>query len=331
MKAIVKGAGHWIGLLVLTDAVYLFVTWIIRREALEYMALFLFLFTLLACLAGIWMEYRRQKKAEEALSHFLELPDDRAKGEMVQQLMGQAAVESLAEQLLDQRDLANGKTVELSQYREYIEAWVHEAKTPLSLSTLVLENHKEEMSPYVYGRMRYIQHQLGEAVDRILYYARLLADHADDKFEEFSLAECLEEVLEEYRPFLEEKRIGVEERLLPLAVISDRRVVRFMLSQLLGNAVKYADSSEGRILLAMEERQDQVCLGIYNNGPGVPPQDAPFVFDKGFTGSSPNRQKATGMGLYLVGKYAKRMCVEAALAQELPFGEGFGIELVFTL
>ena len=331
MKAIVKGACHWIGLLILTDGVYLFATWIIRREALKYMALFLVLFTLLACLAGIWMEYRRQKKAGEALAHFLELPDDRGKGEMLGQLGCQTDIESLADQLLEQRALTNEKTVELTQYREYIEAWVHEAKTPLSLSTLVLENHKEEMSPYVYRRMRYIQHQLEEAVERILYYARLLADHADDSFEEFSLKECVEEMLEEYSPFLEEKGITAEARLLPLAVISDRRVVRFLLSQLLGNAVKYADSSAGRLLLTMEKGQDQVRLGIYNNGPGVPPQDAPFVFDKGFTGSSPNRQKATGMGLYLEGKYAKRMCVEAVLARELPFEEGFGIELTFSL
>ena len=38
-----------------------------------------------------------------------------------------------------------------------------------------------------------------------------------------------------------------------------------------------------------------------------------------------------GKGLYLVGKYAKRMCVEAVLARELPFEEGFGIELTFSL
>lgn len=331
MKAIVKGSGHWMGLFLLADGVYLFVTWIIRREALGYMALFLLLFTLLACLAGIFMEYRRQKRAAEALAHFLELPEEGTREELAQQAGSQEALRSLAGQLLAQRARTNEKTVELAQYREYIEAWVHEVKTPLSLSTLVLENHREEMSPYVYGRMRYIQHQLGEAVERILYYARLLADHPDEQFEEFSLEECLLEVLEEYRPFLEEQRITVEEHLKPLTVVSDRRVVRFMLSQLLGNAVKYADSRAGRILLSMERREGRVCLGVYNNGPGVPPQDAPFVFDKGFTGGSPNRQKATGMGLYLVAKYAKRMCVEVLLAEELPFEEGFGIALMFTL
>ena len=114
MKAIVKGACHWIGLLILTDGVYLFATWIIRREALKYMALFLVLFTLLACLAGIWMEYRRQKKAGEALAHFLELPDDRGKGEMLGQLGCQTDIESLADQLLEQRALTNEKTVELT-------------------------------------------------------------------------------------------------------------------------------------------------------------------------------------------------------------------------
>ena len=39
------------------------------------------------------------------------------------------------------------------QYQEFIEEWTHNIKTPLSLATLVLDNHKEEMSPVVqYGR-----------------------------------------------------------------------------------------------------------------------------------------------------------------------------------
>lgn len=327
---LLKAAGHWMVLLLATDVVFIFVTWILRRDALKYMLLFLGLATVLVAFAGVWADYRRRQKREEAMLRFLEVPGEETKGGLVRQFGDSGALALLCEQLLDQSARIREKTAELCEYQEYIEAWVHEAKSPLSLSTLVLENHKEEMSPYVYGRMRYIRHQLGEAVERILFYARLNADHSDYKFTRFRLDECLAEVLEEYSDFLSEKGILLEGEAVPLSVISDRKVVTFLLSQLIGNAVKYADPREGRIFFSMERQKEQVFLAIYNNGEGVPDEDAPFVFDKGFTGNHPSRQKATGIGLYLVKKYAKRLCVEVELVPALE-QQGFGIRLRFTL
>ena len=43
--------------------------------------------------------------------------------------------------------------------------------------------------------MNYIQHQLNGDVERILYYARLQAEHSDIKFIHFRLNECIEEAL----------------------------------------------------------------------------------------------------------------------------------------
>ena len=76
---------------------------------------------------------------------------------------------------------------------------------------------------------------------------------------------------------------------------------------------------------------DKVHLGIYNNGEGVPEEDAPFIFDKGFTGGHPNKQKATGMGLYLVKKYAEKICVTIHQDKYIPYDSGFGIVIIFTL
>lgn len=80
----------------------------------------------------------------------------------------------------------------------------------------------------------------------------------------------------------------------------------------------------------MKQQEDQICLGIYNNGEGVPAEDMPFLFDKGFTGNHPSRQKATGMGLYLVHKYAEKLCLKVSLVPSF-YHPGFGILLVFSL
>ena len=187
------------------------------------------------------------------------------------------------------------------------------------------------MSPYVYTRFHYIEHQLNEDVERILYYARLQADHSDIKFTCFRLDDCVAAAASEFQPFMEEKGISFSMDLDQAEVVSDQKVVSFIISQLISNAVKYADSKEGKIAVSMRRGKDKIHLGFYNNGEGVPPEDVPFIFDKGFTGNYPNRQKATGMGLYLVRKYAEKLCVSIQVDSRIAHGNGFGIELVFTL
>ncbi len=331
MKQFLKQTGHWIILLLLTDAVFIFATWMIRREAMKYMSLFLLLFTALAMAAGLAAELYRRRKEEAAVLNFLEIPDDQTSEILWERFGNSEAVRTFCTRFLSVQSLVNEKTVELFEYREYIEAWVHEVKMPLSLLTLVCNNHRDEISPYVYARLNYIQHQLNEDVERILYYARLQADHSDIRFTQFRLDECVNDVLAEYRPFIEEKKITPDLELLSLVVVSDRKTLGFMLSQLFSNAVKYADNSNGRLSVSMRQDKDKINLGIYNNGEGVPPEDLPFIFDKGLTGSYPTRQNATGMGLYLVRKYAEKLCVEVQPISCIPFESGFGIELVFTL
>lgn len=331
MKRFIKRVRHWIVLFLATDAVFIFVTWIIRREAMPYMSLFIFLFTVLVLAAGFFAEFRRQREDKNSLLNFLEKPDEQTKEALLERFENSGAVCTLCNRFLSELARVNEKTVELSEYREYIEAWVHEAKTPLALSTLVLHNHREKISPYVYEQLNYIQHQLNENVERILFYARLQAEHSDITFTRFGLKDCVMEVLSEYRPMIEEKHISLTLDLEQAKVISDRKIVSFVISQLLSNAVKYADSKEGKISIMVYPREDKVYFVVYNNGEGVPPEDAPFIFDKGFTGSHPNRQKATGMGLYLAQKYTEKLCTEIQLVTQIPYDSGFGIQLVFTI
>ena len=330
MKRFIRRSWHWILLLLSTDAVFIFATWIIRREALRYMLLFLLLFTFIVLSIGLFVEFCKRRKDENVLLNFLNEPDDQTKEILLQHFCHSEVASVLCTQVLSELSMVNEKTVELAEYRDYIEAWVHEAKTPLSLSTLVLENHRDEMSPYVYSRMNYIQHQLNEDVERILYYARLMTNHSDIRFTKFNLDDCVIEVLEDYRAMIEEKNISSDLDLKPITVVSDSKVVSFMLSQLISNAVKYTDEHSGKISVSIRQFGDKIHLGIYNNGEGVAPEDAPFIFDKGFTGNYPNRQKATGMGLYLVRKYADKLCAEVRITSQIPFKRGFGIELIFT-
>lgn len=326
---LIKRSRHWLILFAATDLIFLFAAWIVRREALRYILFFILLFTAIALAAGLSAEFLRQRREDAVMLDFLSAPNDGTKAALLDLFDHSEASRTLCAQFSRDLSLINERTVELSEYREFIEAWVHEAKTPLSLFSLVLGNHREELSDAMYLRLNYIERQLNDDVERILYYARLQADHSDIKFTRFRLDTCVEDMLAEYRALTEECDISVTLELLPAEAVSDRKVVSFLLSQLIGNAVKYADGSHGELSLRLRQEGENIRLGICNNGDGVPPEDMPFIFDKGFTGNHANRRKATGMGLYLVRKYAELLCIEVRPLSDIPYASGFGIELVF--
>jgi len=333
MKRLFDEIGYVTILLFCNDAVFIFLAWIIRPDALASVSLFIILFSLLSLAVSMLFEYRRKRRISAAIEALLESPDKSNKAILLASAGSgfKESIELLYNILTENKAKLNEKQTELLAYQEYIEEWVHEIKTPLSLSTMVLNNRKEEMSPYVYNRMIHVQNRMNDDVEKILYYARLQAEHTEYKFVPFRLDECVKEVVSEYENFASENRIDVRTELNPVTVISDRKVIRFMISQLISNAYKYADSKNGSAHISVWQDGDSVYLTIYNNGKGVPAEDAPFIFDKGFTGNYPDRQKATGIGLYLVKKYADKLCVKIVLDPISVTGNGFKIELIFKL
>lgn len=330
---------HWLILMLVSDLFFAFLVWLVSPGALKSLFVLIALFTLLTAAAGYAIDRLKIRERLYALDAYLEHQGEYEELELLA-VMDEVWQKAMREafSLLDKERAQNSeKQQELTSYQEFIEAWTHEIKTPLSLSELVLENHREEMSEYVYRRMQHVQRMAELDVERILYYARLHAAHVDYQFEKIFLPECAKEALEQFLGIAEERRIEVRMELAPVWIVSDRRVLNFMLSQIFGNAFKYVRKRGGIIEIAgwKDEEKDaahgEIRLAVRDNGGGAPPEDIPFLFDKGFTGSHPGRQNATGMGLYFVKKYAEVLAVDVRVEKELlPEGK-FGIELVFPV
>jgi two-component system, OmpR family, phosphate regulon sensor histidine kinase PhoR len=76
--------------------------------------------------------------------------------------------------------------------------------------------------------------------------------------------------------------------------------IRQMLANLLGNAVKYTQN-EGQIMIRAHSEAGQIILEICDNGPGIPPADQPFIFDKFYRASNISPETpGTGLGLAIV-------------------------------
>jgi signal transduction histidine kinase len=94
-------------------------------------------------------------------------------------------------------------------------------------------------------------------------------------------AAIVKEAWEAVRPLAADKkqRLACEiPRDLPL-ISADAARVQQVLSNLLGNAVKFVDEG-GSIRVAATAAGGEVQFSVIDNGPGIPPEDLPRVFDR---------------------------------------------------
>lgn len=73
-----------------------------------------------------------------------------------------------------------------------------------------------------------------------------------------------------------------------------------VVSNLIGNAVKYTQNG-GKIRVRAESQAEQIILQVSDNGPGIPPAEQPYVFDKFYRGGAVSSDTpGTGLGLAIV-------------------------------
>jgi len=109
---------------------------------------------------------------------------------------------------------------------------------------------------------------------------------------------------------------------LPM-VSGDPIRLRQMIGNLLENAIKYTPTG-GEVGLSASAEGDQIILKVRDTGPGIPPADQPYLFDKFFRASNVvDRTPGTGLGLSIVKSIVDhhdgRIWVESALNKGTTF------------
>ncbi|MBR1741003.1 MAG: sensor histidine kinase [Lachnospiraceae bacterium] len=191
-----------------------------------------------------------------------------------------------------------------SEFREYIELWVHEIKLPVAGLQLMVHNH-----PEISGKYDHQLQRIDEYIENVLYYARSENAEKDYLIKEVSLKRAVANTALKYRDDLLEQGISLKTEHLDKMVRTDGKWLEYMLGQILGNAVKYlSGEQEPEIIISAEEAERETTLYIRDNGIGISASDLPYIFEKSFTGENGRRYaKATGMGLYLVRNLCEKL------------------------
>ncbi len=330
MKYLLRHA-PWLLLLLAVDAFAALLLWLADVRAFSSMITVILLFTVLLFGAVCCVLARSERKKEEAFLDFLYHADEYHE-EMLLKAAGpfrKESVLSLAASLRGKQAAYTGLKEQWEDYEEYVETWAHETKIPLSLLTLLLDNHREELPAALVVKLDYVRNRTWESIDQMLFYARLKSPVKDYLFEYVNLRSCIGELLEDYGPLLEEKDFRIRLSLSGDMVYSDRRGLRFLLGQLISNAVKYC-GREPELCFLSSWDEGRCLLHVRDNGMGVRSCDLPYIFEKGFTGDSgENKKKATGMGLYLAKEMAKDL--NLTLHASSRWGEGFEMQIAFPV
>lgn len=328
---IVKKYSPWLLAMLAMDLFFCLLLWIADIQAFRVLSLIIILGSVLLFAGIVFIILRHEMKFQESFQLYISNPSE-LNEEMLLGLSSQAdqtLISLLGQALREKQYNYDVLLTRVSDYEEYVEAWAHEIKTPISLLTFLLDNHSNEIPENLSLKMDYIRNHMQEYVNQMLFYSRLKGEKRDYFFETINLSECLDDIIQDYKPLLEEKHFQVNQELSNGTVFSDRRGLNFLLSQIISNSIKYSRLDSIPILfISYEALETYSALTIKDNGVGVRACDLPYIFERGFTGDSgENRKKATGMGLYL----AKEIADDLKLMLEVnsKWMGGFEIKIIF--
>lgn len=199
---------------------------------------------------------------------------------------------------------------------EFLTTWVHEIKTPIAASKLIIENNlNSENEKILYGIEMEIE-KVEDYIQKVLFYSRINDFSKDYRIDTIKIQDVVKEGIKSEASWFINKNIKLEVGILDIEVNSDYKWLQFIIKQILDNAIKYT-TKNGIIRIYAEKKDKEKILHIKDNGIGIKTEDIERVFEKSFTGYNGRvKQHSTGMGLYLSQKLAGKLGHHITIASE---------------
>lgn len=203
---------------------------------------------------------------------------------------------------------------ELQEYRDYVENWAHEIKTPVAVSRLIMENNRDEVTKSLGEEMD----KLEGFVEQMLYYSKGGSLQDDYILRPVSLKTLVMSALKSSSKHMISGRVIPRFDNLEHMVLTDTKWMHFILNQIISNGVKYrAKDRKPELIFSAVREGKSVILSIRDNGIGIPPEDVGRVCRRGFTGENGRQYgRSTGMGLYLCDVLSRKMGMELEITSE---------------
>ena len=192
--------------------------------------------------------------------------------------------------------------------RDFIANVSHELKTPMTviagyvdgiLDKTIPEDRWEEYLRTVSGEV----HRLSRFVRRMLEISKMRAGEMGLNVISFDVCEIARRVVLTFENRVDERELSIEvdfER-DDMYVDADPDYITQVFYNLMDNAVKFCEEG-GTIMIGIVKKAGKALVSVRNDGPEIPPDDLPFIFDR-FHKTDRSRaadRDGVGLGLYIV-------------------------------
>lgn len=212
------------------------------------------------------------------------------------------------------------QSVELAQRqeqsrRELIAGISHDIRSPLASIQAYVEGLLDGVAKTPEKQQKYLQtikakaENLAHIVSQLFLFSKMeLGEYPEDP-RLLRLDKVIIKTVSSCQEDYEKKGLSVSVELVPAKVYVDLLQVRRVITNILENSVKYKVKETGRVWIRLEELPHSYRLTFLDDGPGVPKEALPHLFDV-FYRSDPSRQhpdKGSGLGLAIVANAVQRM------------------------
>jgi len=236
-------------------------------------------------------------------------------------------------ELMLQQSLEKEKELSEMQSR-FISTTSHEFRTPLTAvlsSTELLQRYSskwdENKKNEHYNRIIESIEYLTKLIDDVLTISRTETGKITFNPESVDLFQLISECKKDNKSLLTEKHklelnYIAEEKSFRL----DRKLMKFILNNLLSNAAKYSPSG-GNIRMTINQDQQQLIIKISDEGIGIPPEEIDKIFDSFYRSKNTGTIEGTGLGLAIVKRAIDLHNGVITVSSELNKGTTFNVKI----
>ena len=184
----------------------------------------------------------------------------------------------------------------------------HDLKTPLTAIKGYTEGILDGVADTKEKQEKYLKTIYTKAsdmtvlVDELSFFSKIDTNIVPYNFKVFNADDFFNDCVEEMSLDTEVKNVTLDyiSKLREgQRIIADLEQLRRVMSNLIGNSVKYMDKENGSIVILAEDNDDTVKISVQDNGSGIDENDIPYIFDRFFRADSSRNSKKGGSGLGL--------------------------------
>ena len=219
----------------------------------------------------------------------------------------------------------------IDQRENFVSCLTHDLRTPLVAANRMLnliegeafgdvsKEQKEAIANIVSSNQNLL-----EMLNKLLETHHYELGQKILSFMPVDLKQLILDVITELKPLTEEKAIELETNISSVPTVKgDRLELRRVLTNIIGNALKFTDL--GKIEVSLSQNENKVEIRVKDSGIGISPEEQQIVFQRFHQGN--HRRSGKGLGLYLCQQIINAHEGTIAIESEVGKGSTFIIDL----